>query len=86
MRGYQYMVVPFQGQVKTGDTAAAVSAQLASVINHYAGQGWEFYTISDVNIEVKPGCIAGLLGAKTEYVRYDQVIFRRLAETSPATP
>jgi hypothetical protein len=56
------------------------------VINHYAGQGWELYTICDVNIEVKPGCIAGLLGAKTEYVRYDQVIFRRLAETSPATP
>lgn len=83
---YQYLVVPFQGQIKAGGTVAAVSAQLESVINQYSSQGWEFHTLNDVNIEVTPGCISGLFGAKAAYVLYDQVIFRRPAGASPTVP
>ena len=86
MANYQYLVVPFQGQIKAGGSAAAVSAQLESVINRYASEGWEFYTLNDVNIEVTPGCISGLFGAKAGYVLYDQVIFRRPAKTSLTVP
>ena len=67
------------GVVKSGESADQVAAQLESLINEHAAQGWEFDQIGSVNIEVKPGCIGGLLGRDSDYVRYDQVIFRRSA-------
>jgi len=85
---YEYMVVPFIGRLKSGlfstQGAGDVSKQLTEVINQYANQGWEFRTVNDVNIEVKPGCLASLFGAKTAFIPFDQVIFRRpLVETAP---
>lgn len=74
---YQYKVIPFIGRIKGNQTSVDVASQLESVINQYAAQGWEFYQLSDVDIEVQPGCIAGLLGAKVSYIRYDQLIFRK---------
>ena len=74
---YQYRVVPFIGQIKSKQSATDVAAQLESVIGQYASQGWEFYELSDVNIEVRPGCLAALLGSKVSYVRFDQIIFRK---------
>ncbi len=71
-----YKVVPFMGKVKgsTGD----VSAQLENIINQYESDGWEFVQLSQVTIEVKPGCIAGLIGRRgIEYTTYDQIIFKK---------
>ena len=76
---YQYKVVPFVGKVKSGASAEEVSSQLASVINQNATGGWEFYQLGSVDIEVQPGCLAGIFGAKTAFVTWDQVIFRKSA-------
>jgi len=73
----RYRVVPFIGRIKSSQSASEVSQQLEVAINEGAQQGWEFSHLSSVNIEVKPGCLAGLLGSKSEYVRYDMVIFRQ---------
>src|SRR6266498_3595949 len=73
---YQYKVIPFIGQSKGRLSAEDVATQLESVISRNSALGWEFYQLSDVNIEVQPGCIAGLLGARAQYVRFDQLIFR----------
>ena len=78
---YQYKVVPFIGQISTGlfsrDNAATVSKQLQELINQHSNQGWEFYSVEKINIEIKPGCIAGLLGRTSNFVSFDQVIFRK---------
>ena len=76
MSAYQYKVVPFIGRIQGSQSTSDVSEQLQSLINQYAAQGWEFHQINDVNIEVRPGCLAGLFGAKTSYVKLDQAIFR----------
>jgi hypothetical protein len=73
----QYKVVPFIGKIKGSGSVEVISAQLEAIINDHASQGWEFYQINDVNIEVQPGCLSSLFGAKVAYVKYDQVIFRR---------
>lgn len=73
---YQYKVVPFIGQSRGSLSAADVSRQLESAISQHVSEGWEFYQLADVNIEVQPGCISGLFGAKVQYVRFDQLIFR----------
>jgi len=74
---FQYKVVPFIGRIKGSSSAAEVSKQLEGIINTEARQGWEFCQLGDVNIEVSPGCLAGLLGSKVSYVQYDQLVFRR---------
>ena len=74
---YQYKVVPFIGQIKGKQSAGDVSQQLESVISQHATQGWELHQLSDVNIEVRPGCIAALLGTRISYVRFDQLVFRK---------
>ena len=76
-----YLVVPFNGKIKGGffssENAETVSMQLQSLINQYSRRGWEFQNIAKVDIEVAPGCLAGMFGAKTSYITFDQVIFRR---------
>lgn len=73
---YEYKVIPFIGQNKGILSAADVARQLETAINEQIARGWEFQQLSDVNIEVQPGCISGLFGAKVQYVRFDQLIFR----------
>lgn len=76
-----YKVVPFIGQVKSGffssDNAGTVSEQLQSAIEQQVNAGWEFHSFAKADIEVKPGCLASLLGSKTSYISFDQLIFRR---------
>ncbi len=78
---YEYNVVPFIGRIRGGKfderSAAAVAEQLEAVITEHATDGWEFYRIDQVQIEVKPGCLGGLLGQKAAYVLFDEVVFRR---------
>ncbi len=76
MAQFQYKVVPFIGKVTSKQGANDVAKQLQNLINHHAEKGWEFHAISDVNIEVQPGCLAALFGASSQYIRFDQVVFR----------
>lgn len=73
----KYKVVPFIGKIKSSQSAGEVSSQLESVINQHASQGWTLDQIQSVNIEVKPGCLAGLFGAKESYVKFDQIVFKQ---------
>jgi hypothetical protein len=79
---YEYKVISFIGKLRSGlfsvQDAGDVSKQLQAAINEQASQGWEFVTVNDVNIEVKPGCLAGLFGAKTAFIPFDQVVFRKV--------
>lgn len=81
MSGYIYKVVPFIGMLKSGvfnvENAQKVSEQLQQLIDTYTRQGWEFYRIDPVQIQIKPGCIASLLGQRVMWINFDQVIFRR---------
>jgi hypothetical protein len=81
------MVVPFIGRLKSGlftvQDAGEVSKQLGALINQHASQGWEFTALNDVNIEIRPGCLASLFGRKVEFLPFDQVVFRRPARELP---
>lgn len=80
MAHYEFKVVPFIGKIKSSESAEAVGRQLEALIASGTSGGWEFYQLSDVNIQVSPGCLAGLLGSKESYIRFDQIIFRRYVE------
>jgi hypothetical protein len=48
----------------SSENAETVSRQLQSLINQYSQQGWEVHNIAKVDIEVTPGCLASLFGAR----------------------
>lgn len=50
---------------------------LQNIVNTYADEGWEFHRTDSFGVEQKPGCLAGLLGAKVDVLRYYVVTFRR---------
>jgi len=77
MSQFEYKVVPFIGKIGAGENAGKVSAQLQSLIDTHASDGWELHLMGDVNIQVSPGCLGALFGAKAAYVRFDQIIFRK---------
>lgn len=81
MVGYEYKVVPFRGQIKSGlfssEGPQTASKQLEDVIHSGVAGGWEFVEVSHINILSEPGCIAGLLGQRAMNIPYDQVIFRK---------
>jgi len=81
METYEYKVVPFTGTIQAGQPGLIVGRQLESVINDMSRQGWEFHAFNDVDVEVKPGCLQALFGAKSSFMPLDQLVFRR-----PATP
>lgn len=80
---YSHKVVPFIGVIRGGvfskENARTVSSQLQTVVDEHVREGWEFYSIEKVGIEVQPGCLGGLLGIKATYLNFDQIIFRRPA-------
>lgn len=73
----KYRVLPFIGKIKGNQSATSVSNQLEDLLNQGVKEGWEFVQINNVNIEVQPGCIAALFGAKANYVRFDMAVFRQ---------
>mgnify|MGYP005815326331 CR=1 FL=1 len=76
---YKYRVMPFIGKIKSKGSAVEVSNQLEMLINEGAREGWEFDQLNNVNIQVAPGCLAGLFGAKETYMRFDMVVFKKAA-------
>lgn len=73
----KYRVIPFIGKINNNQSAKDVSDQLEGILNSGAQEGWDFVQINNVNIQVQPGCLAGLFGAKEQYVRFDMAIFRK---------
>lgn len=83
---FEYLVIPFVGQIRSGvfsiENAGTASKQLQKVIDDYSQRGWDFHSVNDINIQINPGCLASLLGARVSFITFDQVIFRRKRASS----
>jgi hypothetical protein len=73
---FVYKVLPFRGNVETSNPNE-VANQLNDLISSQAANGWEFYQINSVNINISPGCLASLFGAKQLATVHDMAIFRQ---------
>lgn len=52
------------------------AAYLEKIVNEYASQGWEFYRIDSVGVQLQPGCFDSLFGKKAENNLYYVITFR----------
>lgn len=66
--------VSVQAKSHKGNEAAAY---MQSVVNAEATEGWEFYRVDSIGVEVQPGCLAGLMGQKAQGSVYHVITFRR---------
>lgn len=49
---------------------------LENIVNKYAEEGWEFYRIDSVGVELQPGCLGALSGKKVQSSLYYVISFR----------
>jgi hypothetical protein len=75
--GFEYLITYFEAQFTSSATATAVADQFTSFVQHWAGQGYEFYRCDEVPFRIAPGCLAGLFGAKEAFGQCTVVSFRR---------
>lgn len=77
---YQYKMVQVPPNIEVsadkhkGNEAAVY---LEGIVNSNARDGWEFYRVDGIGVNVKPGCLAGLLGQKEVLTTYHVVSFRK---------
>lgn len=78
---YSMIQVPPSIQVQEkshrGNEAAAF---LERTVNSMANMGWDFYRVDEVGVDLMPGCLGALLGARVNHVVYYVVTFRRQRE------
>lgn len=62
---------------KAPNPSEVAAEYLESIVNQHAKEGWEFMRIDTIGVSTQPGCLAGLLGAKSSDANYYVVTFRR---------
>jgi hypothetical protein len=79
---YSMVQVPPNIEIKRKEYVGNEAAfYLQSVTNERATQGWEFYRVDTIGVQVKPGCLGALLGQRTMFSNFYVITFRR-----PRTP
>jgi hypothetical protein len=66
--------ITVKAKEQQGNEAAMYLQNLA---NQYAAQGWEFYRVDTVGVVVQPGCLASVIGGKSQHFEYYVVTFRK---------
>jgi len=47
----------------------------AELINRECKDGWRFFSLEEISVTQKPGCLAGIFGASEKTVHYNMLIF-----------
>jgi hypothetical protein len=50
---------------------------IENILNRYAGGGYELAQVAQISVAEQPGCLAGILGAKTVSTTYNALIFKK---------
>ncbi|MEI9918556.1 MAG: hypothetical protein WDO14_07115 [Bacteroidota bacterium] len=82
MAQYTYKVDYFHCNVTASDISnntagTKVAQQVEEKINAYMNQGFELYQQFNTVVEVKPGCLASLMGKTVDYVTITTTVFRK---------
>lgn len=78
MYTYKMIQIPtniaVQMKAHKGNEAAAY---LEGIVNEYANQGWEFYRVDSIGVQLQPGCFDALGGKKEQNDVYHVITFRK---------
>jgi hypothetical protein len=79
MYDYHMVQVPPNVSVKAGQSGGAAAGYLEGIVDEFAAQGWEFYSIETIGILEQPGCgcLAAIFGVRAQMRETYVVVFRR---------
>ena len=80
-KSYAYRVVQIPANIQISRKhfqGGEAASYMESVINEHAAQGWEFYRVDQIGVQVNPGCLGALLGREASELKYYVITFRSL--------
>lgn len=78
MYHYKMVQVPPNIEVKASKHRGNEAAlYLQTIANEQAEEGWEFYRIDSIGVQVSAGCFDALAGKKASNVSYYVITFRK---------
>ncbi|WKN21482.1 hypothetical protein [Azotobacter vinelandii] len=78
MYQYKMVQVPPNIEVKANKHQGNEAAlYLESIANRYAEEGWEFYRVDSVGVQVQVGCFDALMGKRASVNTYYVITFRK---------
>ena len=81
MYRYRMVQVPPTIPVSKSQQETAAAEYMENIVNEQAAEGWEFYRVDEIGVNVQPGCLSSILGRKSETVTYYVLTFRQTSET-----
>lgn len=78
---YTYKMIQIPPNIAVGDKESGKEAALylQTTVNNQARDGWEFYRVDPIGVQVNPGCLGLLMGRKQELTTYYVITFRKEA-------
>lgn len=74
----QYKTVPAPKEIViTGDDFSAAVRAYGDLINKEAVDGWRLHSIETLPVTSKPGCLAGLIGKRSETITFNMLVFEK---------
>lgn len=78
MYHYKMVQVPPNIQVQASkEKGNEAAVYLQSIANEQADEGWEFYRIDTIGVQVNAGCLDALRGKKASLANYYVITFRK---------
>jgi hypothetical protein len=72
---YSMVQIPPNVSVRGAERGQEAAQYLQNLVNEQVRQGWEFYPVDEIGVEVRPGCLFALIGQKATYTQYYVVTF-----------
>jgi len=75
---YRMLQVPPTISIKMKEAKGQEAAvYLQTIVRENAQDGWEFFRVDTIGVQVKPGCLGSMFGASTATVTSYVITFRR---------
>ena len=72
---YKCVAAPRDIVIDAGGSSEKAVSSFAGSINSESKDGWDFFSLESIQISEKPGCLAGLFGAKETTTTFNMLIF-----------
>jgi hypothetical protein len=77
MYEYRMQQIPPAIVVSKASKGTEAAAYLEGIVNDMASDGWEFFRVDTIGVQVQPGCLGILGGQRQTNNAYYVVTFRR---------
>ena len=72
---YKCVAAPMGIVIESGGSSENAVSSFAGKINSESKDGWDFFSLESIKISEKPGCLAGMFGAKETTTTFNMLIF-----------